>query len=86
MSWSWEYIPSEEYVTSGAPADFLKAVEEKAGELVRAAEALFLDGTTYEGSGEPMQYIDVAGGFFAYYVVPRLELVFICQVTPPLGR
>ncbi|QMU73333.1 hypothetical protein [Streptacidiphilus sp. P02-A3a] len=84
MSWSWEYLPSEEYVTGGAPAEFLAAVHGKADELVRAAEALYLDGTAYEGAGEPMQYVDVAGGFFAYYVVPRLELVVLCQVTSPM--
>ncbi|MFE6051232.1 hypothetical protein ACFQ6N_10775 [Kitasatospora sp. NPDC056446] len=83
MSWSWEYLPSEEHVVGGAPAGFLTAVEEKAAELVRAAEALFLDGTRYEGSGEPMRYLDVAGGLVAYYLVPRLELVVVCQATPP---
>ncbi|MFD7589131.1 hypothetical protein ACFV84_27285 [Kitasatospora sp. NPDC059811] len=84
MSWSWEYLPSEEHVTGGAPAGFLAAVEQKAAELVRAAEALYLDGTTYEGSGEPMQCLDVAGGLINYYIVPRLELVVVCQLTPPL--
>jgi hypothetical protein len=85
VSWVWEYLPSEEYVTKGAPRDFLEAVAGRAEELVRAAGALYLDGTTYEGPGEPMRYLDVAGGFFAYYVVPRLELVVVCQVTPPVG-
>jgi hypothetical protein len=83
LSWSWEYLPSEEHVTSGAPTDFLAAVARRADELVRAAEVFYLDGTTYEGSGEPMRYVDVAGGLVVYYVVPRLELVVICQVTPP---
>ncbi|WP_160311143.1 hypothetical protein [Streptacidiphilus anmyonensis] len=49
MSWSWEYLPSQEYVTEGAPQDFLTAVAGKAEELVRAAEALYLDGTTSSG-------------------------------------
>ncbi|MFD9592068.1 hypothetical protein ACFWA9_04825 [Kitasatospora sp. NPDC059973] len=83
MTWSWEYVPSKQHVTAGAPADFLAAVEQRAGELVRAAEALYLDGATYQGSGEPMRYLDVAGGMLAYYVVPRLDLVIVCQVTPP---
>ncbi|KJS55545.1 hypothetical protein [Streptomyces rubellomurinus] len=83
MSWAWEYLPSAEHVTAGAPAGFLAAVESKADELVRAASALYLDGTAYQGSGEPMRYVDVAGGLFAYYVVPRLELVVVCQVTAP---
>ena len=46
MSWSWEYLPSEEHVTGSAPAGFLAAVALKAAELVRVAEALYLDGTT----------------------------------------
>ncbi|MFI6850434.1 hypothetical protein OG535_40410 [Kitasatospora sp. NBC_00085] len=83
MTWSWEYLPSEQHVTSGAPADFLAAVGERAAELVRAAEALYLDGTSYQGSGEPRRYLDVAGGLLAYYVIPRLELVVVCQITPP---
>ncbi|MFJ9605949.1 hypothetical protein ACIRS1_06270 [Kitasatospora sp. NPDC101176] len=83
MTWSWEYLPSEQHVTAGAPAEFLAAVERRAAELVRAAAAFCLDGTTYQGSGEPMRYLDVAGGLVAHYVVPRLELVVICQVTPP---
>ncbi|WP_033820984.1 hypothetical protein [Kitasatospora sp. MBT63] len=83
MTWSWEYLPSEQHVTAGAPADFLAAVEHRAAELVRAAEVLYLDGTSYQGSGEPMRYLDVAGGLVAYYVVPRLGLVVVCQITPP---
>ncbi|MFC5661801.1 hypothetical protein ACFP3U_02250 [Kitasatospora misakiensis] len=55
MTWSWEYLPSEQHVTTGAPTDFLAAVEQRAAELVRAAEALYLDGTSYQGSGEPMR-------------------------------
>ncbi|MFF3114676.1 hypothetical protein ACFVSN_36510 [Kitasatospora sp. NPDC057904] len=85
MTWSWEYLPSEERVIGGAPADFVAALEHRAAELVRAAEALYLDGAGYEGSGEPMRHLDVAGGFMTYYVVPRLELVAICQVTPPIA-
>jgi hypothetical protein len=85
VTWSWEYLPSPEHVTAGAPADFLTAVEDKAAELARAAEALYLGGAAYQGSGEPMRYLDVAGGLLAYYLVPRLELVVVCQVTPPLA-
>ncbi|WP_329611627.1 hypothetical protein [Kitasatospora herbaricolor] len=83
MTWSWEYLPSEKHVTAEAPADFLAAVEHRAAELVRAAAALYLDGTSYQGAGEPMRYLDVAAGLLTYYLVPRLELV-VCQVTPPV--
>ncbi|MEE1782728.1 hypothetical protein PUR71_07305 [Streptomyces sp. SP17BM10] len=84
MTWSWEYVPSEQHVTVSAPADFLAVVEQRAAELVRAAGVLYLDGASYQGSGEPMRYLDVAGGLLAYYVVPRLELVVVCQLTPPV--
>ncbi|MFD7904095.1 MULTISPECIES: hypothetical protein [unclassified Kitasatospora] len=84
MTWSREYLPSEERVIGGAPAD-VAAVEHRAAELVRAAEALYLDGAGDEGGGEPMRHLDVAGGFMTYYVVPRLELVAICQATPPVA-
>jgi hypothetical protein len=30
-----------------------------------------------------MRYLDVAGGLLAYYVVLRLEIAVVCQVTPP---
>ncbi|KIQ62817.1 hypothetical protein TR51_28250 [Kitasatospora griseola] len=85
MSWAWEYLPDAEHVAGGFPADFLAAVELRAAELVRAAEVLYLEGASYEGSGEPMRHLDVAGGLLSYYVVPRLELVAICQLTAPPG-
>ncbi|WP_282203468.1 hypothetical protein [Kitasatospora fiedleri] len=81
MTRSWKYLPNEQHVAAGCPTGFFAAVEQRAAELVRAAEALYLDGTSYQGSGEPMRYLDVAGGLLAHYVAPRLELV-VCQVTP----
>ncbi|MFE0459333.1 hypothetical protein ACFW1A_08715 [Kitasatospora sp. NPDC058965] len=52
MTWLREYNPDEEHVASGAPPAFVAPVEQKAVEIVRAAAALHLDGTTYQGSGE----------------------------------
>jgi hypothetical protein len=72
VTWSWECLPSEQHVTAGAPANFL------------AAEALYLDGASWQGAGEPMRYLDVAGGLLTYYLVPCLELVVVCQVTSPV--
>lgn len=64
VTWSWEYIPSEEYLTAGAPEVFIAEVEAKADELVWAAHTLSLDGTTYQGAGETMRTAIVASGFF----------------------
>ncbi len=80
MTWSWEYDPSEEYPTAGAPEAFIAEVETKADELVRAANALYLDGTTYRGAGEPMKTAIVPSGFFLYTVVPRSECVYILRL------
>ncbi|MFJ4472957.1 hypothetical protein ACIP2X_36460 [Streptomyces sp. NPDC089424] len=82
MSWSWEYVPDEETVASGAPPAFLAEVEKKADELVRAAEALHLHGATWQGADEGARHAFVAGGFFVYMITPRAELVTIWQVTP----
>lgn len=49
MTWSWEYLPSEEYVISEAPPAFVAEVEKKADELVRVAGGLYLDGTRVSG-------------------------------------
>lgn len=39
MTWSWEYNPSKEYLTEGAPEACIAEVEARADELVRAAHA-----------------------------------------------
>lgn len=56
-------------------------VEEKAGELVRAAEARYLDGATFQGVGEGTKTAVVPDGLFLYMVVPRHERVYVLQVT-----
>ncbi|MFJ4676354.1 hypothetical protein [Kitasatospora sp. NPDC088783] len=81
MTWSWEYLPSEEYVISGAALAFVAEVEKKADELVRAAEALYLDGTTYRGENPKSKTADVPGGMFEYLTVVRHEQIYIVQVT-----
>ncbi|MFF1293216.1 MULTISPECIES: hypothetical protein [unclassified Streptomyces] len=81
MTWRWEYDPSEEYVAGGAPPAFIAEVEKKADELIRAAEALYLDGTRYEGMGPKSETVDVPGGMFIFLVVPRFECGYVLQVT-----
>jgi hypothetical protein len=49
MTWAWEYDPSEEYVIGGAPPALVADIEKAADELVRAAAAFYLDGSTFEG-------------------------------------
>lgn len=83
-SWRWEYDPDETHVVGGespAPLAFIAEVEKRADEIVRAAEVLHLDGTTYEGVGEGVQTALVPGGMFLYLTIARHECVYILQVS-----
>ncbi|WP_399138813.1 hypothetical protein Q3A86_15235 [Streptomyces sp. NBUA17] len=82
MTWGWEFVPDEETVADGAPAEFLAEVVGRADELVRAAEVLYLHGPSFQEADEGARHVFVAGGFFVYMVTPRSELVSIWQVTP----
>ncbi|MEV6481312.1 hypothetical protein [Streptomyces sp. NPDC051576] len=82
--WHWEYDPDETHVIGGetpAPPAFVAEVEKRADEIVRAAEALHIDGTAYQGAGEGVQTAYVPGGMFLYLSIPRHECVYILQVT-----
>ncbi|MFI1582117.1 hypothetical protein [Embleya sp. NPDC020630] len=81
MSWSWEYHPDEQTVVGGAPEAFIAQVETRAEEIVRAAEALYLDGTTYQGPNPPMGTAYPESGMFRYLIVVRSESVLVLQVT-----
>ncbi|WP_033820282.1 hypothetical protein [Kitasatospora sp. MBT63] len=80
MTWAWEYNPDEDNVAAGALLAFVAQVEKKADEIVRAAAALYLDGTTYQGPGEKMKTADIEDGIFWYIIVPRDERVYILRV------
>ncbi|MFJ8437434.1 hypothetical protein [Kitasatospora griseola] len=66
---------------SGAPPALVAEVEKKADELVRAAEALYLDGTSYRGANPKSRTADVPGGMFEYLTVVRHEQIYIVQIT-----
>ncbi|WP_405841216.1 hypothetical protein [Streptomyces sp. NBC_01518] len=81
MSWKWEYALGAEEAARTAPADFLAAVERKAAELVRAAEALHVHGRAHAGIDPKGSDIVVPGGMFTYQVVVRSERVHVVQIT-----
>jgi hypothetical protein len=81
VSWAWEYEPREEHVVGGAPPALIAEVEKKADELVRAAAALYLDGTAYQGPSPRAENHLVPGGMFVCQVIPQPECLFILQVT-----
>ncbi|MFG2885612.1 hypothetical protein ACGFYV_25535 [Streptomyces sp. NPDC048297] len=81
MSWKWEYAFGAEEAARTAPADFLTAVECKADELVRAAEAVHIHGRAHAGIDPKGGDVTVAGGMFTYQVVVRSERVYVVQIT-----
>ena len=81
MSWKWEYAFGAEETARTAPSGFLTAVERKADELVRAAEALHVHGRAHDGIDPKGGDIIVPGGMFTYQVVVRSERVYVVQIT-----
>ncbi|MFD4696698.1 hypothetical protein ACFWGI_19580 [Streptomyces niveus] len=81
MSWAWEYAFGAEEAARTAPRSFLAGVEEKAAELVRAAEALYVHGRSHEGVDPKGGNLPVPGGMFTYQIVVRSEHVYIVQIT-----
>jgi hypothetical protein len=81
VSWKWEYAFGAEDAARTAPAAFLSAVERKADELVRAAEALHVHGRAHDGVDPKGGDIIVPGGMFTYQVVVRSGRVYIIQIT-----
>lgn len=82
--WRWEYEPDEVHVVGGPnppPPAFVAEVERRADEIVRAASALYLDGTAYQGAGDGVQTGYVPHGMFRYLVIPRHQCVYVLQVT-----
>jgi hypothetical protein len=81
VSWKWEYAFGAEEAARTAPSGFLAAVERKADELVRAAEAVHLHGRADDGVDPKGGDVIVPGGMFTYQVVVRSERVYIVQIT-----
>jgi hypothetical protein len=80
--WGWEYNPDAHHVIGESPnLAFIAQVEARADELVRAAAALYLDGTAYQGQSPGVQEEVLLGGMFQYLTVVRQECLYIVQVT-----
>jgi hypothetical protein len=83
--WRWEYDPDGAHVIGDKnppPPAFVTEVEERAAELARAAEVLYLDGTAFQGAGDGVQTAIVPGGMFLHLTVVRHQCVYVLQVTP----
>ncbi len=81
--WGWEYHPDSRHVIGETPnLAFIAQVEERADELVRAAAALHLDGSSYQGQSPGMREEILPCGMFQYLTIVRHRRLYIVQVTP----
>ncbi|MFE7119540.1 hypothetical protein ACFU99_29400 [Streptomyces sp. NPDC057654] len=81
--WAWEYFPDSRAIIGDTPdLAFVAQVEERADELLRAAAALYLDGTSFQGQSPPLQTEILPCGMFEYLIIVRQERLYITQVTP----
>jgi hypothetical protein len=81
LSWTWEYAFGAEEAAHDLPPGFLAEVENRAAELVRAAEARYVHGRAHDGQDPRGGDVIVPGGMFTYRVVVRSERVYVLQIT-----
>ncbi|MFJ6408748.1 hypothetical protein ACIQK9_24830 [Streptomyces hydrogenans] len=48
---------------------------------MRAAEALYLDGSLFQGENPRSEHVRVPGGMFVFLLVPRHRRGYVLQVT-----
>ncbi|MGW1997850.1 hypothetical protein [Embleya sp. NPDC001921] len=63
------------------PEAFVALIETEVAEIVRAAEALYLDETPYEGPNPRAATAYIDDGMFVYLTVVRSERVHVLQTT-----
>lgn len=80
--WTWEYDPSEEYVTGGLQSGVLAEVERLATELAALGSDAGKVGRPFDREGGLREF-DILGGrgFFSFLAVPRHRCVYVCGVT-----
>ncbi|MEW2393920.1 hypothetical protein AB0933_36760 [Streptomyces venezuelae] len=80
--WSWDWNPSEEYLTDGVPPGVVAEVERLATELaVLGPESVRIGRPTDREGG--LREFDFLGGrgFINFLPVPRHECVYVCNIT-----
>ncbi|MGW1197133.1 hypothetical protein ACWD4B_15050 [Streptomyces sp. NPDC002536] len=76
--WTWEFLwPDTEL---DLEPQFAGQIKERAQELLRAAETLYIAGDRYEG-GSVSDTAYVAGGMFDYLITPRLLKLVVVSVS-----
>jgi hypothetical protein len=80
--WSWDYNPSQEYITSGLPPGVVAEVERLATELAALGNEANKVGRPIDREGGLREF-DILGGrgFISFLAVPRHECLYVCNVT-----
>ena len=80
--WSWDYNPSEAYITEGLPPGVVAEVERLATEIAALGQEATRIGRPFDREGGLREF-DILGGrgFISFLAVPRHTCVYVCNVT-----
>jgi hypothetical protein len=80
--WTWDYNPSQAYLTEGLPPGVVAEVERIVTELAELGPESVRVGRPPDREGGLREF-DILGGrgFFSFLPIPRHGCVHICQIT-----
>ncbi|MEW2528088.1 hypothetical protein [Streptomyces sp. NPDC047071] len=80
--WTWDWNPSQEYLTEGLPPGVVAEVERLATELAALGPGSERVGRPIDREGGLREFDFLAGrGFISFLAIPRHECVYICNIT-----
>ncbi|ORT61867.1 hypothetical protein [Streptomyces sp. CB03238] len=80
--WTWDYNPSQEYLTDGLPPGVVAEVERLATELAALGDEATRVGRPIDREGGLREFDILSGrGFISFLAVPRHACVYLCNIT-----
>ncbi|WP_125263387.1 hypothetical protein [Streptomyces alboflavus] len=80
--WTWDWNPSEGFLTEGLPPGVIAEVERLATELAALGPDSEHVGRPFNREGGLREFDFLAGrGFISFLPIPRHECVYICHIT-----
>ncbi|MFH8288432.1 hypothetical protein [Streptomyces sp. NPDC018059] len=80
--WSWDWNPSEEYLTDGVPPGVVAEVERLTTELAALGPDSVRVGRPIDREGGLREFDLLGGrGFISFLPVPRHACVYVCNIT-----
>ncbi|WJV48808.1 hypothetical protein [Streptomyces flavofungini] len=80
--WTWDWNPSEEFLTEGLPPGVVAEIERLATELAALGPDSVRAGSPDDREGGLRVFSLLGGrGFIQFLAVPRHECVYVCHIT-----